>query len=361
MLLALLLAGLASAQSPDDAWRTVETDHYRVHYPVEFEVWALRAAARLDDGRERVVEIVGFDPQQKVDVLVMDPVAEANAMALPLTRTPRMVLWTHPPEPDSVIGHYTDWTDELILHEDTHLVHMLRPSRAPLPGLFYGLVGVGPIAIKAPRWVTEGYATVAEGQLTGAGRPYSDLRIAILRRWAQEGALPTYGQLAADGESFMGMSMAYLAGSAYLQWLVDNSHEDALRDLWARMSARQDRSFDKAFEGVFGDSPRALYERFTAELTWASMGIERDVEPVEGELFRELSQYTDLPVISPDGSARSAAGASDHANRTGSAPAAAYGSGAGWGRRGRRRALGCCTRGAAGAAALLVADRVRSE
>lgn len=81
-----------------------------------------------------------------------------------------------------------------------------------------------------------------------------------------------------------------------------------------------------------------------------------------GDAAPSASRACAVTVISPDGSARSAAGASDHANRTGSAPAAAYGSGAGRGRRGRRRALGCCTRGAAGAAALFLrgADRARS-
>ena len=71
--------------------------------------------------------------------------------------------------------------------------------------------------------------------------------------------------------TFAGMAMAYLGGSAFLEWLEHRSGEDSLRKLWARMTARQRRSFDQSFEGVFGDSPERLYGKFTAELTERAM------------------------------------------------------------------------------------------
>lgn len=289
-------------QAVSDGWRTVETEHFRVHYPVAYETWALAAASRLDDSRERVVAEVGYDPPQKVDVVVTDPIADANAAALPFTSHPRMLLWTTPPESDSVIGHYRQWTDLLELHEDTHLVHMLRPSRNPLANtFFYGAVGIGPITLKAPRWVTEGYATVVEGRLTGAGRPHSDLRAALLRRWAQHGRMPTYGQLASDAENFYGQSMAYLAGSAYLEWLDARAGGGSFQKLWARMTARQERSFEDAFEGVYGDSPQNLYKRFVAELTYDALSLEQERPERAGALVFDLPWTTDLPTLSAEG------------------------------------------------------------
>ena len=72
------------------------------------------------------------------------------------------------------------------------------------------------------------------------------------------------------------MSMAYLMGSAYLEWLEQRSGPDSLRNLWSRMTARHRRSFDEAFIGVFGERPDRLYGQFVAELTASAMTIDRD-------------------------------------------------------------------------------------
>jgi hypothetical protein len=291
-------------EGPKAPWRVVETEHFRVHYPQPAAAWAERAAARLEAVRERVVEEVGYAPEQVIDVVVSDPVAQPNGFALPFLGRPRMVLWTRPPSPESVIGHYREWGELLVVHETAHLVHLLRPSRNPTRRLLAHLLPLGPISNQAPRWVTEGYATVIEGRLTGTGRPHGDVRAAILRRWAMAGKLPTYGALAGD-RSYQGQSMAYLAGSAYLAWLEEAAGDGTLRHLWARMTARERRGFEESFAGVFGDSPADLWDRFRAELAWQALEVERRVEAaggfVEGEAWMDLSWQTGAPALSPDG------------------------------------------------------------
>ena len=184
----------------------------------------------------------------------------------------------------------------------THLVHLLRPSRNPMQRFLSRFLALNPITLSAPRWVIEGYATVEEGRITGWGRPNSSLRAAILRKWAISGRLPTYAQLNSD-RSFAGMSMAYLGGSAFLEWLEQRSGEDSPRKLWARMTARQRRSFEQSFEGVFGDSPERLYGKFTAELTERAMAVSRAEESFarEGDLWLETSRGSGDPAVSPDG------------------------------------------------------------
>ncbi|HXU47396.1 MAG TPA: hypothetical protein VN783_17860, partial [Thermoanaerobaculia bacterium] len=271
----LAVAGPAAAQGPAARWRTAETPHFRVHYPLASEAWALRAAGKLEAIRAAVVSVVGYEPPQTVDVFVGDPVAEANGLALPFLGTPRLVLWTSSPPASSVIGHYRDWIELLSLHEETHLVHLLRPSRNPARRALGRLLPFGPLALSSPRWVSEGYATLVEGRLSGAGRPNGDLRAAILRRWALAGKLPGYERLASDSDGYLGSSMAYLAGSAYLEWLEERAGPESLKRLWARMSAREVRSFDSSFEGVFGGSPRDLWDRYRAELSARSLDFER--------------------------------------------------------------------------------------
>jgi len=224
LLCILFLAAAAHAQGPDAHWRTVTTKHFRVHYPVQYEAWSLRAAARLESIRDAVEAEVGFAPETVTDVLVENPIAQANGITLPLLDTPRIILYTESPDATEEIGEYSDWIDLLAVHEVTHLLHLTRPSRNPLQHFLERFAPLDPITLGAPRWVLEGYATVVEGRITGAGRPSSTLRALILRRWAATGNLPTYPQLAANNK-FLGMSMAYLMGSAYLEWLEQRSGE----------------------------------------------------------------------------------------------------------------------------------------
>jgi hypothetical protein len=297
---AFFVAAALSAQAPHEDWRTIATPHFRVHYPAAYEAWATRASARLESVRAAVVAEVGFAPETVTDVLIENPSADANGITIALLDTPRIVLYAEPPEPETQIGEYSNWIDLLTVHETAHLVHLLRPSRNPFDRALAHLLPLNPITLHAPRWVLEGYATLIEGRITGSGRPSGAMRAAVLRTWAMNGQLPTYAQLNSD-RRFLGMSMAYLAGSAFLEWLVEKNGADSLKHLWARMTARQRRSFDSAFAGVFGDTPQRLYGQCTAELSSNAMTIARAGDWRNGDLWQETTRGSGDPAVSPDG------------------------------------------------------------
>lgn len=311
---ALLAARPAPAQfltRPEIAWRTLETEHFVFHFPEAMREWTRDVAERADDVHEAVRALVGYAPPGRVRVIVEDPTNVSNGFALPFVDSPAIFLWPTPPAPTSQIGHSRGWGELLAVHEFAHVAHLTRPTRNARQRMLWRLLPVelSPVARRSPRWVTEGYATVVEGQLTGSGRPASAARAAILRQWALEGQLPSYGQL--DGSSrFLGGSMAYLVGSAYLEWLQAQRGDSSLAQLWRRMTARQDRSFPAAFEGVFGAPPDELYGRFTAEVTRRAFAVEdslaaRDslagLRGTEGTLVQRLSFATGAPALSRDG------------------------------------------------------------
>lgn len=299
-MIAFLLTLLAHAQQPSDPWRTVETEHYRLHYPLAAEAWALEAAERLESVRARTSEQVGANLDRKVTVVVRDPFATSNGMALPFIRRPRTELWLTGPGADSVIGWNRRWDEGLIVHEDTHLVHLAAPSRGGINRVLDVITGVGPVAREAPRWVSEGYATVVEGDQTGFGRPFAASEAALIRRLATEGRLPSYGELDGSGR-WGGGSFAYGIGNAFLRWLRARSGPDSLRHVWTRLRAVKYRTFDDAFEGVFEDDPQALYGRFVAETTVDAMAMEAARPPREGTRILDLEKGTGTPAISPDG------------------------------------------------------------
>ncbi len=296
-----LICAALPAQAPSGDWRTIETAHFRVHYPAPFGAWAQRTASSLETIHADVTAFVGYTPPRTVDVVVGDPAADANGFALPFLDRPYMVLWAYPPDVESSLGDYGDWMDLLSVHELAHIVHLTRPRNGM--ALLSYLLPLGPIPLVAPRWVVEGYATLVEGALTGSGRPNSSFRAMVLRRFAIEGKLPSYGALSGLS-GWLGGSMAYLVGSDFLEWLEAREGEGSLRRLWKRIASRRGGDFSTAFRAVFGRSPADLYDRYRAERTAQAIGEEKRREAAgiaEGELWQRLSGGTFSPQVSPDG------------------------------------------------------------
>lgn len=302
--LAFALAALASAQRPSADWRTLETSHFRIHFPAPFEPWARHLASSIEGIYGDVTALVGYASPRPIDVVVADPAADANGMAIPYLDRPEVVLWTSPPAAETGLGDYTDWTALLATHELAHIVHLTRPrnrSSAILSRL--SPVPFGPVALGSPRWVIEGYATLVEGALTGSGRPGGSFRAMVLRRFGLEGKLPEYGELSGSGGWLSG-SMAYLVGSAYLEWLSAREGPESLPNLWKRMASSRGGGFRASFRAVFGKSPRDLYDRFRAEITARAVAEEKRLQAeglIEGEPWQRLRGGTSAPQVSPDG------------------------------------------------------------
>jgi hypothetical protein len=296
--------GVSARQLPEPgrAWRTVRTAHFEVHYPVELESWTRGLLERLESVRAAVSGLVGSAPERRVTVVVDDPANVANGSAWP---GPAIFFWPTPAGPGVVSGEDRGWTEIVAVHEYAHIAHLTRPSRDPWNRRFSALLPVPlePTWRTAPRWVIEGYATWVEGEITGSGRPHGVWRPAVLRRWALEGRLPSYGAISVGG-GFLGGSMAYLAGSAFLEWLIARSGEASLPALWARLTALRKRTFGEAFAGVFGGPPEELYGRFTAELTGRALAVEAtliEAGLATGEQVQRLEGSTGAPALSPDG------------------------------------------------------------
>jgi hypothetical protein len=299
---------------PHLRWRTLDTRYFRFFFTANAAPWTRDVASRIDAAHDAVAALVGSAPSKRVTVIVEDPNNISNGFALPLLDHPLIFLWPTPPDPASSLGNGS-WSDQLSIHEFAHIAHLTRESRNPAIRRLTHLVPVkfGPVALHAPRWVTEGYATFVEGRIVrGIGRPHGVVRPAVLRQWAIEGQLPTYAAL--DGSSrFEGDDMAYLAGSAFLEWLAARNGDSSIVHLWRRMSARVSRTFDEAFAGVYGAPPDELYGRFAAELTHDALdatsggaqpallasGADTMARESEGTLVKRLQWATGAPAVSP--------------------------------------------------------------
>ncbi|MFP5356285.1 MAG: hypothetical protein ACLGIK_14250, partial [Gemmatimonadota bacterium] len=304
----LLGARTASGQyltRPERSWQSIETAHFRIHYPSEMRAWVVPIAERLEAYATQVNTLVGNAPAARVTVMVEDPSSVSNGFAVPLLEGPVIFLWPTPPSPSPTFGQHRGWGEMLAVHEYGHIAHLTFPPRNPNERLLWRLLPtrIGPVARKSPSWVIEGYATYLEGRLTGNGRPHSVGRAAVLRQWALEGRLPTYAQLN-TATTFLGGSMRYLVGSAFIEWLAERKGEASLTHVWRRMSARERRSFADAFRGVYGAGPDDLYGAFFTEVMEKALDARRQLQGaglVEGALVQKLAWGTGEPAVSKDG------------------------------------------------------------
>ena len=305
VLLASRVGGQSNFARPNLDWMTARTRYFDVHFPASMSEWTRDLVTRLDAVHDAVSAFVGYAPKARITVIVEDPANQSNGFANPPLATPLIVFWPTPPDPSGMLGMYRDWPELLAVHEYAHIAHLTRPTRNRSERRFWRFLPltIGPVATRAPRWAVEGYATFVEGRLTGSGRPHGAARASYLRQWALEGRLPTYAQLSSGGD-FMGGAMAYLAGSAFLEWLVAQRGDSSLVAVWRRMSARQPRTFAQAFAGVYGAPPDELYGRFTVELTRRSLAV-RDTLAVAGldtgALVQRRRWATGEPALSRDG------------------------------------------------------------
>jgi len=291
---------------PHEDWQVMETEHFHVFFTPEVEPWTRYAVERMESIHQAVSNYIGYNEiEEPMSVFILDPAEMPNGMAIPFIGKPRIILWPNSPVNPLMLGGLETWPEIVMTHEYGHAVHLTRRSRNWQNRIINALVPVGPMSMKIPTWVAEGYAVIIESDLTGYGRTQSSLRSMVISQLALEGKLPSYSELN-GADKWMGGRYPYLVGSAFLEWLRDKHEDpDCLLHLWKRLTAKKNRNFAEAFSGVFQDDPQDLYDRFRAELTMETLVLEDDLSTLkkqDDERWLYLEGLTGKPAVSPDGS-----------------------------------------------------------
>ncbi|MEE8146956.1 MAG: hypothetical protein V3T24_05085, partial [Longimicrobiales bacterium] len=224
-LCALLGSPLAAlAQAPDEDWRTLETEHFRVTFAAEMEDLARRAGDRAERAYANLSATLIDPPGGKIDVLVTDHADFSNgfADAVPYNQ---VTVFARPPMEGFNISHFDDWMELVITHELTHLFHLDHSGW--LGSAVRKVFGRGSAAwpmfpgYAVPRWVTEGLATYYESALTESGRVRGSFHDMILRTAALEGRLERIDQVSGDSPDWPAGDRVYVYGSAFFDHLTD--------------------------------------------------------------------------------------------------------------------------------------------
>jgi len=147
-------------------WRQINTEHFQVIYPEEFDKEAQRLSFVLSKVYEYGTKTLNFSPR-KVSVILHTRTVNSNGLVAWAPK--RIELFTTPNQQI----YAQDWLEQLATHEFRHLVQ-LDKIQSELPFLLKFILGEQAAAIVTgvylPFWFLEGDAVVTETALSHNGR-----------------------------------------------------------------------------------------------------------------------------------------------------------------------------------------------
>ncbi|HEX3158992.1 MAG TPA: hypothetical protein VHQ45_10775 [Gemmatimonadaceae bacterium] len=221
---ALVLApdALAAQLRPHADWRTLATEHFRVHFTPATEEQARRAAAAAERAWALLADELAA-PRGPVDLVLSDDVDFSNGYATPFPSN-RIVVYAQPPVASASLRFYEDWTTLVVTHELAHIFHLDR-SRGWWRAAQY-VFGRNPALfpnLYTPAWVKEGLAVHYESKLTGAGRLHGRQFHMYAQAARLAGHLPRLDELSLATSQFPGGETSYAYGSLLMDRLANAS------------------------------------------------------------------------------------------------------------------------------------------
>jgi len=303
---ALLLAALgsapvhAAAYDPDLTWRTLQTEHFNLTFHGGEEALAEEVAHICEDVWRRMSEELAYSPRRRTEVVIVDNTDSANgyAMTLPVNT---IVIFVTAPTGDSTLSLYENWSDAIMTHEYTHILHI--DTVEGLPRLLRMVLGrIVSVNNVSPGWVVEGQATFQETRHTNGGRGRSNIADMIKRMAVLEDDFPPLGNMDGYQVAPPGGNLRYLFGQDFAQFVSDT----AGRDVWTDFIHTYGGWVPYLLPGkrVFGEPILALYEDWKAHLETRYAVQQAEVARLgltEFELLSDGEDQCSGPTYSPDG------------------------------------------------------------
>jgi len=221
----MVFASAGNAAIPSDDWKTLETEHFHIHYLPAYSKQAQRTAFIAENIYQQMVNRFYWQPRTKVSITITDEHDAANGSATPYPFN-QVNLRLFPPDSAGSLDDYDDWLTLLIEHELTHTFHTdkARGKVIALRNTFGRFLFFFPNILQ-PSWLIEGIATYLETH-PGVGRGQSNSFEMLMREEVKRGVLPvSQVNLPPDSQP---LSRAYLYGVYFYQFLHQRYGERAI-------------------------------------------------------------------------------------------------------------------------------------
>ena len=299
------------AQAPDEDWRTLTTEHFRVTFPSGLDALGRRAAAIAEVAYERLSRDFLEPREGRIDLLVTDHSDESNGYAS-VVPSNRITVYARPPVDGPSLTYFDDWMELVVTHELAHIVHLDHtgnPIGRLLRGVFGRADGGWPYfpGIATPGWVIEGLATWYESDLTAAGRVHGTFHETVLRTAVLEGRFEGLGQASGASPLWPGGSRPYAYGSMFFEYLLDRYGDERMTEFAEAVAGQWiPYRLDAAGRSAFGVSLSRAWRDWADSLSVQYSALDAElarVGPVtDPERLTHGARWAFHPTVSPDGS-----------------------------------------------------------
>jgi hypothetical protein len=246
-------------------WRTLESEHFRLHYHEPLGVWARTLAAEMEAVHERVGGALGLQLHQRVELVIADDNDAANGFANVLPYN-AIRLRVAAPDDLSPLADYDAWPSLLLTHEYTHVLHLEQAGL--IPRLIQQIFGrVYTPQQFSPGWLVEGLAVQQETQHSTGGRARGTMFEMFLRMDALEGRWIGLDWIGFDGERWPHGNVRYAYGGLFMQFIAERVGPEAfgryIREYGRRIVPY---GLNRALQRTSGATFVELYEAFRQDV-----------------------------------------------------------------------------------------------
>jgi Tol biopolymer transport system component len=312
--------GTAAAGDPRLRWRTLQTEHFEIHFHENEREVARRVAVVAERAHAELAPHMKWKPKRRTHIVLTDDTDSANGSATVLPYN-LIRLYTTAPDSASVLNDHDDWLYGLIVHEYAHILHLDNISGlARVVNAVLGKVWA-PNQVQ-PRFIVEGIATYEESKRSSSGRRRSAIFDMYLRTALLAGKLQTLDRITYGSPlQWPQGTTAYLYGASLVGYVADRYGDAAVARLsreyggariefWAPFAINRAlrRAVGKDWPTIYAEWKQHLQRRYDLQVAEArARGLtasRRITVDAYGHYFPAFAPDGELVYLRDDGTER---------------------------------------------------------
>jgi len=313
-ILFFVLAGRASStvNTSDLEWRTIETEHFEIHYHPGEEWSAERVASIAEEIYGPVTEFYDYRID-KVDINLMDVSDNPGGAAYYYQNRINIDVSDY----EFALRGSTDWLRNVTTHEFAHLVSLQKSMKMPLriPAVYFQVVNFEkekrpdvitgypnfqlslPFAGEImPNWLAEGAAQYQANSIRSD--IWDSHRDMILRTAVLNDDLLTLDEMAVFGKNSLRAELLYNQGFSMVRFIAEEFGEKKILKLVKEHSRFHRLGFDGACSSALGISSGELYRLWKERLVLSYSRVQDRVKEADcpGEVLAGKGFLNIFPV-----------------------------------------------------------------